>query len=78
MASDPCGTVLCSTDLITLGWLIGTLVPWVVLIAAAVWAIIFLVKRKLAFYIPIVGAVGVTAVLVIAFMITAAGVPSTG
>jgi len=77
MASDPCGAVDCSTELITTGWLVGTLVPWAVLVAAAVWAIVFMVKRRLAFYIPLLGAAGVTLVLVVAFFITASGVPST-
>ena len=76
MASDPCGVRDCSTELITTGWLIGTIVPWAVLVGAGIWAIVFLVKRRLAFYIPLLGAVGVTLVLVLAFFVTAAGVPS--
>ncbi|MFH8248906.1 DUF6264 family protein [Microbacterium sp. B2969] len=76
MASDPCGVRDCSTELITAGWLIGTLVPWAVLVAAAIVSIVFMVKRKIAFYIPLLGAVGVTLVLVIAFFVTSAGVPS--
>jgi uncharacterized BrkB/YihY/UPF0761 family membrane protein len=76
MASDPCGVRECSTELITTGWLIGTLVPWAVLVGAAIWAIVFMVKRRLAFYIPLLGAVGVTLVLVLAFFVTAAGVPT--
>lgn len=77
MASDPCGVRDCSSELITTGWLIGTLVPWAVLIGAVIWAIVFLVKRRLAFYIPLLGAVGVTLVLVLAFFVTAAGVPTS-
>ncbi|TDN91868.1 DUF6264 family protein [Microbacterium sp. BK668] len=76
MASDSCGVRDCSTELITTGWLIGTLVPWAVLVGAAIWAIVFMVKRRLAFYIPLLGAVGVTLVLVIAFFVTSAGVPT--
>jgi hypothetical protein len=76
MASDSCGVRDCSTDLIVVGWLVGTLLPWVVLIAAAVVSIVFMVKRKIAFYIPLLGAVGVVGALVLGFIIAAAGVPS--
>ncbi|WP_345800186.1 DUF6264 family protein [Microbacterium sp. AZCO] len=78
MASDPCGAVTCNTDLIGTGVLIGMVGPWLVLIAAATISIIFMVKRKLAFYLPLLGAVGVTGVLIIAFFVAAAGVPTAG
>lgn len=77
MASDSCGVRDCSTELITIGWLVGTLLPWVVLIAAAIVSIVFMVKRKLAFYIPLLGAVGVGGALVLGFVIAGAGVPTS-
>ena len=77
MASDSCGARDCSTELITVGWLVGTLLPWVVLIAAAIVSIVFMVKRKLAFYIPLLGAVGVGAALILGFVIAGAGVPTS-
>src|SRR5690349_347874 len=40
MASDPCGARDCSTELITIGWLMGMILPWVVLVATAVVAIV--------------------------------------
>lgn len=77
MASDSCGVKDCNADLITTGWVIGTLLPWLVLIAAGIVSIVFMVKRKIAFYIPLLGAVGVTGALVLGFVIAAAGVPPT-
>ncbi|WP_243074211.1 DUF6264 family protein [Microbacterium sp. SS28] len=76
MASDSCGARDCSVELITTGWIVGTLLPWVVLIAAAIVSIVFMVKRKIAFYIPLLGAVGVAGALVLGFVIAGAGVPS--
>jgi hypothetical protein len=76
MASDSCGARSCSVELITIGWLVGTLMPWVVLIAAATVSIVFMVKRRIAFYIPLLGAVGVAGALVLGFVIAAAGVPT--
>jgi hypothetical protein len=77
MASDGCGGRDCSTELITIGWLVGTLLPWVVLIAAAIVSIVFMVKRRIAWYIPLLGAVGVGGALVLGFVIAGAGVPTS-
>ena len=76
MASDSCGVRDCNVDFITAGWVVGTGLPWVVLIVTAIVSIVFMVRRKLAFYIPLLGAVGVVGSLVLGFVIAAAGVPS--
>lgn len=77
MASDPCGARDCSTELITIGWLMGMILPWVVLVVTAVVAIVLLVKRRLAFWVPLVGAVAIVLSLVLAFMVTSMGVPGS-
>lgn len=77
MASDPCGVRACSNELIVLGWLIGMILPWVVLAVTVVWSIVRLVRRRLALWVPIVGAALIVLSLVLAFMVTAAGVPSS-
>lgn len=77
MASDPCGVRDCSTELITLGWLMGMILPWVVLVATAVVAIVLMVKRRLAFWVPLAGAALIVLVLVLAFFVTASGVPGS-
>lgn len=76
MASDPCGVRACSTELITLGWLLGMGLPWLVLIVVATISIVRLVRRRLAFWVPLVGAAAIVLSLVLAFSITAAGVPT--
>lgn len=76
MASDPCGVRACSTEIITLGWLLGMGLPWLVLIVVAVISIVRLVRRRLAFWVPLVGAAAIVLSLVLAFSITAAGVPT--
>ena len=77
MASDPCGVRDCGNDLIVLGWIIGMVLPWLVLIATGIIAIVRLVRRKLAFWVALLGALGIALALLIAFMVTAAGVPSS-
>ena len=77
MASDPCGSLDCSTELITLGWLLGMVLPWVVLISTIAVSIVLLVKRRLAFWVPLAGAALIVLSLVLAFAITASGVPSS-
>lgn len=77
MGSDPCGVRACSNELIVLGWLMGMILPWVVLVVTVVWSIMRLVRRRLALWAPIVGAALIVLSLVLAFMVTAAGVPSS-
>jgi hypothetical protein len=77
MASDPCGARACSTELITLGWLMGMILPWVAFLAASVVAIVLMVKRRLAFWVPLAGAGAIVLALVAAFAVTAAGVPGS-
>lgn len=77
MASDPCGVRDCSTELITIGWLMGMILPWVALIATAVVAIVLMVKRRLAFWVPLVGAAAIVGALALAFAVTSAGVPGS-
>lgn len=78
MASDPCGVRQCSTELITIGWLMGMALPWVALIVTVVVAVILMVKRRLAFWVALAGAVLIVLSLVLAFAVTSAGVPGSG
>jgi len=78
MASDPCGVRDCSTDLITLGWLMGMILPWVAFAATTIVSIVLMVKRRLAFWVPLAGAALIVLSLVLAFTVTAAGVPEAG
>ncbi|MFE5408436.1 DUF6264 family protein [Microbacterium sp. NPDC056569] len=78
MASDPCGNVLCDGSLIAIGWMMGMILPWVAFAITAVVAVILMVKRRLAFWVPLAGAALIVLSLVLAFVVTAAGVPSSG
>ena len=77
MASDPCGNVLCDGSLIAIGWLMGMILPWVAFAITVVVAIILMVKRRMAFWVPLAGAVLIVLSLVLAFVVTAAGVPGS-
>ena len=77
MASDSCGARDCNVDLITLGWLMGMILPWVMLVATVVVAIVLMVKRRLAFWVPLVGAALIVLSLVAAFMVASAAVPGS-
>jgi hypothetical protein len=78
MASDPCGNLTCDGSLIAIGWMMGMILPWVAFAITVVVAIILMVKRRLAFWVPLAGAALIVLSLVLAFVVTAAGVPSSG
>ncbi|MFB7892670.1 DUF6264 family protein [Microbacterium sp. NPDC056044] len=77
MASDSCGVRDCNVDLITLGWLMGMILPWVMLVATVVVAIVLMVKRRLAFWVPLAGAALIVLSLVAAFLVASAAVPGS-
>jgi hypothetical protein len=76
MASDPCGAVECDTGLIGLGVLAAMILPWVVLIATVVGAVILIVVRRLSFWVPLVGTPLVIASWFVGAAIASAGVPT--
>ncbi len=77
MASDSCGARDCNVDLITVGWLMGMILPWVMLVVTVVVAIVLMVKRRLAFWVPLAGAALIVLSLVAAFMVASAAVPGS-
>ena len=77
MASDPCGNLTCDGSLIAIGWMMGMILPWVAFAITTVVAIILMVKRRLAFWVPLAGAALIVLSLVLAFVVTAAGVPGS-
>ena len=75
-ASDSCGaSVTCDTDRIAEGMLVAMIGPLVVAFLALVAAVIVLVLKRVAFWIPIVGLVLVIGVFVGGAAITFSGVP---
>jgi len=75
MASDPCGARDCNFDLITAGFFVGTIGPWVALTLTLAAAIVLLVLRRIAFWVPLAGAALIVLVMVAAFGLAGAGVP---
>jgi uncharacterized BrkB/YihY/UPF0761 family membrane protein len=75
MAGDSCGARDCNSDLIAVGLMVAVALPWVMLIIVAVVAIVLLVRRRLAFWVPLVGGVLIVGSWFIGAMIASAGVP---
>lgn len=76
MASDSCGVRECNTSLITLGWIVGMALPWIALIATVIVAIVLLVKRRIAFWVALVGGVLIALAPFAGFAVASAGVSS--
>ncbi|MFC4827955.1 hypothetical protein ACFPER_04075 [Agromyces aurantiacus] len=78
-ASDSCGaSSVCDTDLIATGMLVAMTLPIGVGVLALVAAIIVLVLRRVAFWIPIVGVVLMVGAFLLGAAIATAGVQPTG
>jgi hypothetical protein len=76
-ASDSCGaSVTCDTDRIAAGMLVAMIGPLAVAVLALIAAVVVLVLRRMAFWIPIVGIALVVGVFVGGAALTASGVPS--
>ena len=55
-ASDPCGgSTVCDTDRMGVGFFVALLSPGTVTLVAVIVTIVLLVKRKISFWVPIVG-----------------------
>ncbi|MEQ1736110.1 MAG: DUF6264 family protein [Rhodoglobus sp.] len=75
VASDSCGaSSACNYDQIATGMMVGVGGPAVVGLLTVGVAIIFLVRRRLAFWIPIVGSVLALVVEVVAWMLASGAV----
>lgn len=77
MASDSCGsTTACSYDQITVGWLVAMFLPSVLLIATVVVAIVRFVKRRVAWWIVLIGGVAMLAAWGIGVALVFTAVPT--
>jgi hypothetical protein len=75
-AGDSCGSgITCDYDRISTGMLIAMIGPLAVGMVALIAAVIVLVLKRIAFWIPIVGIVLVIAVFIGGAALTASGVP---
>jgi len=75
MAGDSCGARDCNSELIAVGLMVAVALPWLVLILVAIVSIVLLVTRRLAFWVPLVGAALIIASWPIGALIASAGVP---
>jgi len=76
-AGDSCGaSVACDTDRIAAGMLVAMIGPLAVALLALIAAVVVLVLKRIAFWIPILGIVLVVGVFVGGVALTASGVPS--
>jgi hypothetical protein len=76
-AGDSCGaSVTCDTDRIAAGMLVAMIGPLAVALLALIAAVVVLVLKRIAFWIPIVGIVLLAGVFVGGVVLTASGVPS--
>ena len=57
MMSDGCMGGTCDFDLMTVGWLIALISPPVVFLAAVVWTLIRIARRKTAWWVTVSAAV---------------------
>lgn len=62
MMSDGCFDDRCNTGLMGMGWFIALLGPPLVFIAAIVWTLIRIARRKTAWWVPVSGAVAAAVV----------------
>ena len=77
-AGDPCGSgITCDYDRMGTGMLVAMIGPLAVGLLALVAAIIVLVLKRIAFWIPLVGTVLIIGVFVGGAALTISGVPGT-
>ena len=76
MASDSCGSTDCDNGLIAFGVLAAMGLPWVVLVAAAVFTILLIVKRRVSFWVPLAASPLVVGSWFVGAAIASAGVPT--
>jgi hypothetical protein len=74
MVSDPCGAGNCDDTLINVGFWIGVLSPWVLLLIAVVVGVIRLARHRIAFWVPLVAAALMVAMWFVGVAVAGSGV----
>lgn len=72
--SDSCVVRECNYDIISTGMMIGLVGPWIPVVLALIVSIVLLVLRRIAFWVPIVGAVLSLGALILGFVVAGTGV----
>lgn len=73
MVSDNCGRRRINFTLIGLGVQLAIILPWIVSIGAGAWAELRLVRRRLAYWVPLAAVPLIVVVWYIAAMVAEAG-----
>ncbi|MDN4596926.1 DUF6264 family protein [Leifsonia virtsii] len=75
-ASDPCGaSTVCDTDRMSAGFFTALLGPGAVTVAAVIVAVVLLIRRRIAFWVPLVGIVLAIGVWIGGAALVISGVP---
>ncbi|WZH35125.1 MAG: DUF6264 family protein [Microbacterium enclense] len=76
-ASDACGSQTCNTELMNIGLWSAVISPWGVLLVGVVISIVLLVKRRLAFWVPLSAMALMSALWFVAAAIVSLGVSAS-
>ncbi len=77
MVSDGCGgSVQCDTGRIGAGVLVAAGSPWVVLLIATCWSTVRMVRRRVAFWVPLLAVPVWAGLLALGVALAVSGVPS--
>jgi uncharacterized BrkB/YihY/UPF0761 family membrane protein len=74
MMSDGCGSGTCNYDLMGAAYYAALLLPPFVFLGAVIWAIVRMVQRRLAWWLPIVGVIAALVVWGVAYWLMAVSV----
>lgn len=75
LVSDSCGaSSTCNTDLVGTAFLVGAFGPALLAVIVLIFAIVWMVRRHISFWIPIAGAVLAAGIVALAFVIAQSGV----
>lgn len=75
-ASDPCGaSTVCDTDRMSAGFFVALLGPGAVTVATTIVAVVLLVRRRIAFWVPLAGIVLAVGVWIGGAALVISGVP---
>ncbi len=72
--SDSCGVAVCDYDLIGNAIMVGLIGPPVIFLLAAITTVLLLVRRRLAFWVPLVGGVLMIGLIVACFVLASSAV----
>lgn len=76
---DSCGTTAqCNSDQIGMALYLGTFGPLVVGVLVIIVTIVQLVRKRIAFYVPLIGAVLAAGVVAVAFWLASSAVVAIG